>query len=82
MKALLLFSGPVRNDGIDSFIDTLGAEAVVFDLERSGNHDLADEGVWSGVRDRIKAGEFHVLGSLLADHSVPIATQWTDAPVF
>ena len=51
----MLLGGPERDDGLGSFVRELGAEAVVYYLERSEGHNLADEGVWSGIRGDIES---------------------------
>ena len=40
------------------YVKEWGAEIDVYDLEISANRDLADEGIWTPIRDAITGGEY------------------------
>ena len=59
MTFLSLYHGFARpNDGIEHFLGLYGANLETYDLEISDSHDLADDGIWSQIRDKLESGFF------------------------
>lgn len=50
------------DDGLEHYVAEVGAGVEVFDLEASPAHDLADDSVWAGFMERVRADEFFGAG--------------------
>ena len=64
VSLLLLCGGPFRPiDGIEAFVAGLGATLVVYDTERSKDHDLCDEGRWAQIMADLEADTYGGVGA-------------------
>ena len=53
LRLLYLFSGPTREDGVDSVCRLLRSEATMLDLDQPDRTDLADSLTWDSVERKL-----------------------------
>ena len=59
IRLLSVCGGPAREtDGLEKYVQDLGAQVDVFDLVRSPRHDLTDDTCWRSIRDDIESGVY------------------------
>ena len=79
MTFLSLYHGFARpNDGIEHFLVLYGANLETYDLEISDSHDLADDGIWSQIRDKLESGFFAGGGGGAPCSTFSAGRSWTD----
>ena len=59
---LLLCGGPERDDGIEAVAESFGARVVVYDVVRSPEQDLLDEGRWAAIIADTEADKYGGIG--------------------
>ena len=56
MRIISVCGGPEREDGMENLIQDWNGQMDVFDLVRSSEHDIADEGHWCELREKLTDG--------------------------
>ena len=58
LNFVMLCGGPVRDDGVENFVQKWGANMEVLDTVRSPEHDILDEGRWAAQREKLETGHY------------------------